>query len=319
MHGILCESESVSDIHGTYGPCLRSRRRTHAAQRALSRSALALVAILVAIGCTSNATIEEDWLDLFNGFDLEGWVPKISGSPTGQDPMDTFRVVDGLLTVSYDGYNGFGDRFGHLFLEQPFSDYRLSLEYRFTGDQLDGGPGWAFRNSGVMFHSQSPSSMSVDQDFPISVEFQFLGGRGDGSSRPTGSVCTPGTEVSVDGTRAESHCVEANGATFDGDQWVRADLIVLGDSVVVHIVNGDTVLQYSELIVGGGNVSGYEPRAKSDGSRLASGYIAVQSESHPVQFRRIRLLNLRGCTEPSDPNFRAYFRVSDSSACRAGN
>ena len=91
------------------------------------------------------APAREEWLQLFNGRDLEGWTPKIAGHELGDNYARTFRVEDGVLRVSYDGYTEFGGRFGHLFYKQAFSDYRLRVEYRFTGEQVRGGPGWGWR------------------------------------------------------------------------------------------------------------------------------------------------------------------------------
>lgn len=232
-----------------------------------------------------------EWTALFNGRDLDGWIPKISGYASGEDPLGTFRVEDGLLSVGYDGYEAFGDRFGHLFYRSPFSRYVLRVEYRFVGDQLAGGPGWAWRNSGVMFHAQAPESMAVSQDFPISLEAQFLGGDG-ATPRPTANLCTPGTHVEMAGEPVEAHCITADGPTFHGDQWVTVDLVVRAGDAIAHVVAGDTVLAYNRPVVGGGVVNGYDPAAKVDGTLLTGGYIALQSESHPVQFRKVWIRQL---------------------------
>jgi len=227
----------------------------------------------------------DDWTPLFNGRDLEGWTPKIRGFEAGEDPLDTFIVTDGLLTVDYSSYVNFEDRFGHLFYETPFSDYVLRVEYRIIGDQLPDGPGWAFKNSGVMFHSQSPESMPADQDFPISLEVQFLGGNGV-DDRPTANLCTPGTHVEMDGVLIEEHCVAAQAPTFHGQEWVTVDVVVEGPSIK-HVVNGDTVLAYGRPSIGGGVVDGFDSAQKPDGEPLTGGYIALQSESHPIQFRSV--------------------------------
>ena len=226
------------------------------------------------------------WRALFNGRDLEGWTPKIRGFATGEDPLRTFRVEDGLLTVGYDQYDTFDERFGHLFFETPFSDYDLRVEYRFVGSQARGGPDWATRNSGVMIHSQSPESMGLQQDFPISIEVQLLGGDGE-AARPTANLCTPGTHVQMNGQRAEQHCFESTSATYHGPQWVEVDIVVRGGRSIAHVIEGDTVMAYSAPEIGGGVVSGFDPAAKVDGRALTSGWIALQSESHPVQFRRV--------------------------------
>lgn len=244
---------------------------------------------LLLTGCTSRPTSHPDELVLFNGRDLTGWTPKIRGYALGENFGNTFRVRDSLLTVDYSAYDSFRARYGHLFYEVPFSHYRLTLEYRFVGEQVAGGEGWATRNSGVMIHSQSPVSMGIDQDFPISIEVQFLGGLGP---RPTANLCTPGTHVTIADTLVTDHCISSTSRTFEGNDWVRAEVVVLGDSLITHIVEGDTVLQYSHPVVGGGVVNDFNPAAKQDGARLTTGYIALQSESHPIQFRSIRLTKL---------------------------
>ena len=247
-----------------------------------------MVACLVGVATIGCSVSDSPWTPLFNGTDLTGWTPKIRGLPLGEDPMGTFRVEEGLLTVGYERYGDFGDRFGHLFFQEPHSHYRLLVEYRFVGEQATGGQGWALRNSGVMVHAQSPQSMLPDQDFPISVEVQFLGGDGTGA-RPTANLCTPGTHVHMDGALLEEHCTNSTSDTFHDDAWVTVEVVVRGDESITHIVEGDTVLAYTRPLVGGGVVSGFDPEAKPDGTPLTEGYIALQSESHPIQFRRVLL------------------------------
>ncbi|HEX6639026.1 MAG TPA: DUF1080 domain-containing protein, partial [Steroidobacteraceae bacterium] len=121
----------------------------------------------------------EDWLVLFNGKDLKDWTPKIAKHDLGDNYLNTFRVEDGLLKVRYDKYKGFDGQFGHLFWKDPYSYYRIAVEYRFVGQQAPGNPGaWALRNSGVMMHAPDPRTMPRDQTFPISIEGQLLGGNG---------------------------------------------------------------------------------------------------------------------------------------------
>ena len=226
------------------------------------------------------------WTPIFNGQDLSGWTPKIRFSELGLDSMQTFRVEDGLLTVSYDRYTTFDDRFGHLFYDRSLSSYDLLVEYRFIGDQVEGGEGWARANSGVMFHAQSPESMLPDQDFPISLEAQFLAGLGEGE-RPTANLCTPGTEAEIDGVRIEAHCTPSTSPTFPIGEWVTVELIVRGGERIAHVMDGDTVLAYESPEIGGGVVNAFDPAAKPDGVPLSQGHIALQSESHPIQFRKV--------------------------------
>lgn len=243
------------------------------------------------IACLNSRSPEPEWQPLFNGKDLTGWQPKITGYEPGENYGNTFRVEDDLLTVGYDAYDTFNNRFGHLFYKKPFSHYLLRIEYRFIGEQVAGGPGWATRNSGVMLHSQSPESMMKNQDFPISIEAQFLGGLGKGE-RPTGNLCTPGTHVEMNGQLVTQHCINAKAPTYEGNEWVTIDFLVKEDELIAHIIEGDTVIKYSKPVIGGGSVAGHDPAAKPDGKALKSGYIALQSESHPVQFRQVLIKDL---------------------------
>src|SRR5690554_5484353 len=255
---------------------------------------------LALLACNSNnpqskATEEKEsqgeWIQLFNGEDLDDWTVKIAKHELNDNFGNTFRVEDGLMKVNYEAYEDFDQRYGHIFYKDPFSAYKLRIEYRFVGEQAPGGEGWAFRNSGAMLHCQAPESMTKDQDFPISIEGQLLGGNGS-DERSTSNLCTPGTNVVMGGELFTPHCVNSNSKTYHGDQWVTAEFIVLADSVIHHLVEGDTVLTYYQPQMGSGNVSNHDPSVKKDGELIKEGYISLQSESHPVEFRKVELYDL---------------------------
>lgn len=284
---------------------------------------LTLAAMLTAIPSSAQAArngsaqkepAKEEWIQLFNGKDLRDWLPKITGYPLNENYGNTFRVEDGLLKVSYDQYTEFGERFGHLFYREPFSYYRIRVEYRFTGPQAPKGPAWARRNSGIMVHCQTPQSMGKDQDFPISIEVQLLGGLGEGA-RSTLNVCTPGTNIVMNGKLETRHCIQSTSKTYDGDGWVTAEARVLGDAEIAHLAEGQEVLRYNLPQVGGGNVKNYNPSAKKDGTLLHGGYISLQSESHPIEFRKVELLNLEGCMDHAAKNAKSYFVKADNTKC----
>lgn len=260
-------------------------------------------------------TPRSEWIQLFNGKDLKDWTPKITGFPAGENYANTFRVEDGLLKVRYDQYTEFGNRFGHLFYKTPYSYYVIAVEYRFTGDQCPGGPGWATRNSGIMLHGQKPETMGKDQDFPISIEVQLLGGLGKGP-RTTANLCSPGTNVVRDGKLFTPHCLNSESRTYNGDQWVRVEVEVHGGETIRHVVDGKIVLDYDQPQIGGGNVSNHDPATKKDGQLLTSGWISLQSESHPVDFRRVELLDLVGCMDKKAKNYKSYFIKHDAARCR---
>jgi hypothetical protein len=233
---------------------------------------------------------QEEWIPLFNGKDLDGWTPKIAGYPLGENFGNTFRVENGVLKVSYDKYETFGERFGHLFYKKPFSHYRLRIEYRFVGDQVPGGPDWAFRNSGAMLHCQAPETMEKHQHFPVSIEAQFLGGRGTGE-RTTANLCTPGTNVVMDGKLITQHCTSSISKTYHGDQWVTVEAEVHGSGTITHMVEGQIVLTYSQPQLDPADDEG-KKLLKGERKLLESGYIALQAESHPIEFRKVEIKKL---------------------------
>ena len=241
----------------------------------------------------SHAQKNAKWKQLFNGKDIKDWVAKINHHEAGENYGNTFRVENGVLKVAYDQYDSFNNQFGHLYYKQPFSNYHLRVEYRFTDGWRKDAPDYTIRNSGIMFHSQDPKTMPKDQDWPISIEFQLLAGLDDGKARPTGNMCSPGTNVVYEGKIDPRHCINSSSKTYPVNEWVTAEIIVLGDSLITHIINGDTVLQYSKPQVGGGVVTGFDPKQKTDGKLLSSGFIALQSEGQPVEFRKVEIMELR--------------------------
>jgi hypothetical protein len=283
---------------------------------------LLCVILIVPLFCSTissaqNDPNKEEWISLFNGKDLQDWIVKIRQYEPGVNFGDTFKVENGVIKVGYSQYgDAFGNRFGHIFYKEPFSFYRLRVEYRFLGSQAPAAPDWAVRNSGVMLHSQDPKTMPAGQDFPISIEFQFLGGLSNGSARTTGNMCSPGTNIVYEGKLETRHCINSISDTLNGDQWVTAEAIVLGSRRVTHIINGKTVIEYTEPQVGDGGVSGHNPAVKPDGKLLTEGYIALQSESHPIEFRRVELLNLKGCMDPKASNYKRYYVESDPASCK---
>ena len=252
-------------------------------------------AVATSIATAADEHNEGEWLQLFNGKDLSGWTPKIRYRELGDDYGDTFRVEDGVLKVAYDDeekYQEFNEQFGHLFYETPFSHYRLRVEYRFVGDQCAGGPGWAYRNSGLMLHCEDPVGMTKDQDFPASIEVQLLGGSGEGE-RTTSNLCTPGTNVVMNNELATQHCISSTSKTYHGDQWVTAEVEVRGSQVMRHILEGEVVLEYEQPQLDPRDAHAKELTEQNNGEKLlASGYISLQSESHPVEFRKVELLPL---------------------------
>lgn len=250
-----------------------------------------ILSLLCLLACMPSKKSEtpNDWIQLFNGRDIENWIVKVHHHESGVNFGNTFRVEDGMIKVRYDQYDDYNDQFAHLYYKTPYSHFHLKLEYHFTGELQKGAPDYTLLNSGVMFHSQDPRTILKEQNWPISVEMQFLADLGDGNPRPTGNMCSPGTEIVFQGKQYPDHCLNSTSKTYRKDAWVRAELIVLGDSLITHIINGDTVLQYTNPTMGGGVVNGFDSALWVPGKPLTSGYIALQSEGQPIDFRNIEL------------------------------
>ncbi|HWL16360.1 MAG TPA: DUF1080 domain-containing protein [Opitutus sp.] len=232
---------------------------------------------------------ESGWVSLFNGRDLDGWIVKVAKHPLGENFANTFRVEDGVIKVSYDGYDRFDEQFAHLYSTIPYSRYILRLEYRFTGRAMPDAPRWAHLNSGVMIHSQSPLSMSRDQLWPASLEFQFLA-EGTSAGRQTGNVCTPGTNLERKGQLVTDHIIDATGSTLSPlDTWIAVEIEVHGNDEVIHRVNGREVLRYQHPQLDPQSSEAQPLLARGAPLQLSCGHIALQAESQPVWFRNIRL------------------------------
>lgn len=246
-----------------------------------------LAALLLSAGCNENDE-KDEWIHLFNGENLDGWEIKISGYELNEDPHNIFRVEDEMLRVSYDNYDEWDGEIDHIFTEDSYSHYHFVVEYRFIGEQVPDAPEWGYRNNGIMMHAQPGSTMTMDQWFPLSVEMQLLGGDGE-DERPNGNIYTPGTQVEVDGELQTEDLIEANAPTYHGDQWVRAETVVRGDSLIQHILDDEVVIEYTNPRMGGEGPDDYDPDVKEDGKPLTEGHIALQAETHPTDFRTVKL------------------------------
>ena len=252
---------------------------------------IAFSLMLVSTASFADDAKSGEWIQLFNGKNLDGWIPKIRHHKAGENFGNTFRVEDGVMKVGYDAYDEFGERFGHLFYKDSFSHYRLRVEYRFVGDQAKGGPGWAFRNSGLMLHGQTPESMTKNQKFPVSIEVQLLGGGGSGK-RTTANLCTPGTNVVMDGKLITRHCISSKSKTYHGEKWVTVTVEVRGGKYINHIIDGETVLTYDKPQLDDRDADA-KKLIKNGEKSLTGGTISLQSESHPVEFRKVEILELK--------------------------
>ncbi|WP_041522147.1 3-keto-disaccharide hydrolase [Gilvimarinus agarilyticus] len=273
----------------------------------LTPFALFILAAALSGGCThtSNqppATEQEQWVDIFNGKNLDDWTIKIAGYPLGENALNTFGVKDDKLIVNYDEYDTFQGRNGHIFYNQPLSHYKVKVEYRFVGEQAEGAPDWAWRNNGIMYHAQSPESMALEQGYPACMEVQLLGGNGT-DERHTSNLVTPGSHAVYKGELRTDHIIESTSGTYHGDQWVSAEVEVHSNELAIHRVEGEEVIRYSGMQL-------------DDGTPLTEGYVALQAESAPIEFRSVKLLNLKGCMDETATNYKSYFIADAPDSCQ---
>lgn len=258
----------------------------------LSRLCLLIVGVWAGgLAAADPANSGEPWTPLFNGRDLEGWIFKMKGTALGEDPLNTVRCVDGCITMDYARYEKFDKRFGHLFYKEKLRNFRLRLEYRFFGEQAPGGPAWAWRNSGVMVLCQDPASMRVDQNFPVCMEAQLLGGNPSGDKpRTTMNLCTLGTSVVYQNQLLNTN-VSTTAPALVGDGWVACEVVVI-NGAVQHRLQGQEVLSYSACQLDPNQQDAKALLAAGSPLMLREGWICLQAESHPVQFRNIELQRL---------------------------
>jgi hypothetical protein len=254
---------------------------------------LLLLCLSILLFCSYNAKGPDHqkagkWVSLFNGKNLSNWQVKIAGYKPGENFGNTFRVEDGILSVRYNQYDSFSSKFGALYYNKKFSNYRLKVEYRFVGETTPGAPSWGFRDGGIQYHCQSPASMELKQSFPVCLEYNLHGGNGK-DERPVGQICASGMYIELDGKRNESFCTPpAIKRTFHGDQWVTAEIDVRGGKIS-HFVNGELILEFRN--------PKYDPKHAlgrnfiiSNNDVVKEGYISLQSNRHPMDFRKVEIM-----------------------------
>ena len=251
--------------------------------------AIIIIVILLFYSCKNKT--KNEWIPIFNGKDLKGWSPKFTGLAYGQNYLNTFQVQDGKLIVNYDAYKDFDNDFGHIFYWEKLSRYRLRLEYRFVGETVPGAPSWAFKNSGVKFHTPHPSKLPLDQKLLVAVEAQILGGDGI-TERFTGNVCTAGTHIEMNDSLITQHCTNSDYPAIDDTSWVSMEMEVDGSERIVHKINGQVVLEYSRPQYDDTDEFAKELMGKGHPRIISEGYIALQAEGHPIEFRNIELMKL---------------------------
>jgi len=243
--------------------------------------------------------------ELFNGKDLTGWYTFLKGRGRNNDPKGVVRVSDGILRIS-------GEEWGAVVTEEEFSDYRLDVEYRFTGTCF-GDKAKKALDSGILFHSTGPDGAFYDT-WLYSHEYNLITGAsgdiwtvGDEKTRPdmvvvgeTGGMFTDvtmpegpyrrhaiwkegGEKIELRGNRRLCRCdispdwTDTPAAPYAANErptgeWNTATLICRGAAVECWF-NGRLVNKATRV----------EPHR---------GKIQLQSEGCGVEFRRVTLRSL---------------------------
>lgn len=228
------------------------------------------------------------WISLFNGKNLDNWKPKIVGYKLGENFGNTFRVEDGMLSIRYDKYDSFRNRFGSLYFDKKFTNYRLKVEYRFVGNTTVGAPTWGYKDGGIQYHCQPPNTVALNQSFPICLEYNLHGGNGK-EDRPTGEICANGMFVEINGKRNISYCtLPTVKRTFNGDEWITAEIEV-NKGKITHFVNGEQIMQFDNPKFDSSNAIA-EAFIINKNNTVKDGYISLQSNSHPMDFRKVEIM-----------------------------
>jgi hypothetical protein len=257
----------------------------------MKRLSYILLTLVFILQSSCNRKTEPEWIPIFNGKDLEGWSPKFTGEEYGVNYLNTFQAKDGKLVASYAAYDTFDNNFGHIFYKEKLSHYRLRLEYRFVGEVMPGAPFWAYKNSGIKYHTPHPSELPVDQTLLVAVEAQIIGGDGE-SDRFTGNVCTAGTHIEMNDSLITQHCTNSAYPAISDSRWVKMELEVHGSEKVFHKINGQIVMEYSRPQYDDTDPFARELMEMGHPRIISEGYIALQAEGHPVEFRKIELMKL---------------------------
>ena len=95
--------------------------------------------------------------------------------------------------------------------------------------------------------------------------------------------------IEHNGVQNKTTCIPADvSKTFHGDQWVTAE-IDIKDGLIIHYVNGEEILRYSNPIYNSENATAKLLMTNGD-KKVKGGFISLQSNSHPIDFRSIELM-----------------------------
>lgn len=229
------------------------------------------------------ATSTDGWVNLFNGKDLTGWVPLIHKSKVGENYMDTFRAdsVNKVIRIAYDKYpnQSFDGRIGNLYYNKRLTNYRVRVTYRFIEPQAKNPVSWGRNNSALMIFAVDPYTITGDPQLPPMIELQLLGS-------PSAGGTTSPNYCDLGGMSMQQHSARCgnNGsgkAPNPANQWTTVE-------AEVHVTGVTKVFQLPDTTNPAQTMSG--PRYMNQA--VTGGFVALQSESQPIEFKDILLKEL---------------------------
>ncbi len=219
------------------------------------------IAVVTAVSCTQHS--EPKPVSLFNGVDLSGWHTDVPAMDQNPDTINPFIVRDSMLV-------SLGDPRGHLITDSVFSNYRLTVEYRFAGE-----PG----NCGVLVHASTPRALYGM--FPKSLEVQMMHENAGDFWCIVEDISVPDMETRR-GPKEEWGITEGkkrrvlnltDGSENPVGEWNKMVVECVADTIKVWV--NDIPVNY-----------GY-------GCTAVKGQIAVQAEGSEVEFRKLELESIK--------------------------
>jgi hypothetical protein len=203
-------------------------------------------------------TAQSKSIQLFNGRNLDGWIPYLWDAK--EKKQDTTTPVSGVWTVKDGVLHCTGKPVGYIRTVDEYDNYRLSLEWRWPEGTERG-------NNGVLVHTTTPNALGV---WPKSIEVQL-------AKDNAGDFWVIGTTLEVPDVekrrQGRRHLNLTDGSEKPVGEWNKIEIECQGDEIKVW-VNGDLVNHATKCSV-------------------TRGAISLQSEGAPVMFRNIVLTPLK--------------------------
>ena len=208
---------------------------------------------------------ENEWIELFNGQNLDGW--KGYGKDT---PGDAWKVVDGVIHFDGHAKKNDGASGGDLVTKESFGDFHLKLEWKISENG----------NSGIMFYVQDNGEYNAP--YHTGPEYQLL----DNDGHPDGKITTHRTADLYDLIESSSEPVRPVG------EWNETEIISKDGKLEFYLNGVNTVTttmwdeQWDQMVAGSKfkDMPGF--------GKYQEGRIVLQDHNDDVWFRNIQIKKL---------------------------